>query len=89
MRQKKVELDMYYVNTNSYNKLQVNISKDYTEKSGKLNFNKRPKGQHNMHRSTMCNLLMDWPGRPFLYTNRPKNTNLVKDVKILLPVKFR
>ena len=32
----KLELDLYNVMTNSYTKFQVNISKDYTEKSGKL-----------------------------------------------------
>ena len=34
----KVELDLYYVKTNSYTKFQVNISKDDWEKFGKLNF---------------------------------------------------
>ena len=33
---------------------------------------------------------MDWPGWQFLFIFRPeKNTNLVEDIKILLPVKFR
>ena len=36
----KVELDLYYVNTNSYMKFQVNMSKDDKEKSGKRNFSK-------------------------------------------------
>ena len=36
----KLELDLYYVNANSYNKFQVNISKDCIEKSGKVNFSK-------------------------------------------------
>ena len=36
----KVELDMYYVMTNSYTKFQVNISKDGRKKYGKLNFSK-------------------------------------------------
>ena len=31
----KLELDLYYVMTNSYTKFQVNISKDGREKSGK------------------------------------------------------
>ena len=35
-----LELDLYYVKTNSYIKFQVNISKDSREKSGKLNFSK-------------------------------------------------
>ena len=52
--------------------------------------NKRPKGPHNVHLNTMCNILMesDWPGRPFLYINRPEKTDLEEDIKILLPVKF-
>ena len=36
----KVELDLYYVKTNSYTKFQVNISEDSREKSGKLNLAK-------------------------------------------------
>ena len=28
------------------------------------------------------------PGRPSWFSDRPKNTNLVEDVAILLPVKF-
>ena len=31
----KVELDLYYVKTNSYMKFQLNMSKDDKEKSGK------------------------------------------------------
>ena len=50
---------------------------------------KRPKGPHNVHLSTMFHLLTNRPGRTFLFTDRPKNTNLVWDVEILLPVKFR
>ena len=34
----KLELDLYYVKTNSYTKFQVNIWKDGRGKSGKLNF---------------------------------------------------
>ena len=34
----KVTLDLYHVKTNSYTKFQVKITKDRTEKSGKLNF---------------------------------------------------
>ena len=33
----KLELDLYYVMTISYIKFEVNISKHYREKSGKLN----------------------------------------------------
>ena len=29
------------------------------------------------------------PGRPFCISDRSKNTNLVEEVEILLPVKFR
>ena len=36
----KLKLDLYYVMTNSYTKFEVNISKHYREKSGKLNFSK-------------------------------------------------
>ena len=36
----KVKLDLYYVNTNSYMKFQVTMSKDDKEKSGKRNFSK-------------------------------------------------
>ena len=36
----KLELDLYYVITNSYIKFQVNISKDGKEKNRKLNFSK-------------------------------------------------
>ena len=36
----KLELDLYCVNTNSYTKFQVNISKDGRKKPGKLNFSK-------------------------------------------------
>ena len=36
----KVELDLYYVKTNSYMKFQQNMSKDDKEKSRKRNFSK-------------------------------------------------
>ena len=36
----KLELDLYYVNANSYTKFQFKISKDCREKSGKQNFSK-------------------------------------------------
>ena len=35
-----VKLDLYYIKTKSYIKLQVNIPKDDREKSRKLNFSK-------------------------------------------------
>ena len=60
------------------------------EKFWKGTKNKRPKGPHNMHLSTMCHLLW-WIGQGgnFYSLFGPKNTNLVEDIKILLPVKFR
>ena len=36
----KVELDMYYVKTNSYMEIKKNMSKDDKEKYGKRNFSK-------------------------------------------------
>ena len=51
---------------------------------------KRPKGPHNVHLSTMCHLLWwNCQGGNLYSLFGPKNTNLVEDVKILLPVKFR
>ena len=41
----KLELDLYYVITNSNTKFQVNISKDCREKSGKLKCDGRTDGQ--------------------------------------------
>ena len=42
-----------------------------------------------MHLSTLCHFLTDWRGRPSSFSDRPeKTTNLVKDVEILLCVKF-
>ena len=38
----------------------------------KENSNKMPKGPHNVHLSTMCTILTNQPGRPFLFTNRPE-----------------
>ena len=55
-----------------------------------LNENKRPKGPHNVRLSTMCHLF--WrigQGCYFYLLFDPINTNLVEDVEILLPVKFR
>ena len=39
-RATKLKPDLYHAMTNSYTKLQVNISKDCREQSGKLNFSK-------------------------------------------------
>ena len=41
----KLKLDLYYVITNAYIKFQVNISKDYREKSGKLKCDGRTDGR--------------------------------------------
>ena len=41
----KLELDLYYVMTNLYNKFQVNILKDGREKSGKRKFDGLTDGQ--------------------------------------------
>ena len=46
-----------------------------------LYVHKRPKGPHIVHPSTICH--------HFCLPDRPKNTKLVEDVEILLPVKFR
>ena len=43
--------------------------------------NKRPKGPHIVHLSTICH--------HFCLLIGPENTKLVEDVEILLPVKFR
>ena len=56
----------------------------------KRSHNKRPKGPHIVHLSTMCNLFEESARATMLFFPiGPKNTNLVKDVEILLPVKFR
>ena len=52
--------------------------------------NKRPKGPHIVHLSTMCHLF--WrigQGGHLVFPISPKYTNLVEDVEIFLPVKFR
>ena len=41
MKGYKSEKNLYYVNTNSYPKFDVNILQDDREKCGKLNSNKR------------------------------------------------
>ena len=52
--------------------------------------NKRPKGPHIVHLSTMCHLFGGLARVAILFFPiGPKNTNLVEDVEILLPVKFR
>ena len=52
--------------------------------------NKRPKGPHIVHLSTMCQLFWQISqGRNFCLLIGLKNTHLVEDVEILLPVKFR
>ena len=49
-----------------------------------------PKGHITCTWVQCATFLMDWPGRPFLYTNQSeKHKKLVEDVEILLPVKFR
>ena len=52
--------------------------------------NKRPKGSHIVHLSTMCHLFDGLARAAILFFSiGPENTNLVEDVEILLPVKFR
>ena len=48
-----------------------------------------PKGHTSCTRVQCATFLMDWPGRPSCFSNQPEITNLVEDVEILLPVKFR
>ena len=51
--------------------------------------NKRPKGPHIVHLSTMCNLYEESARAAILFFPiSPKNTNLVEDVEISFPVKF-
>ena len=51
--------------------------------------NKRPKGPHIVHLSTMCHLFEESVKADiFVYSSARKNTNLVEAVEILLPVKF-
>ena len=50
-------------------------------------FNKRPKEPHIVHPSTMCYLFLGQGGH-FCLLIGTNNTNMVEDVKILLPVKF-
>ena len=48
-----------------------------------------PKGHITCTWVQCATSLMDWPGQPFCILIGPKNTNLIEDVEILLPVKFR
>ena len=51
--------------------------------------NKRPKGPHIVHLSTMCHLFeRSAKGGHFYLMIGQKNTNLVEDIEILLPIKF-
>ena len=50
--------------------------------------NKRPKGPHIVHLSTMCHLFEESAKVDICLLISPKNTNLVEDFEILLPVKF-
>ena len=49
--------------------------------------NKKPKGPHIVHLSTMCHLFLG-QGAHFCLLIGPNNTHMVEDVEILLPVKF-
>ena len=57
----------------------------------RLNIDKRPKGPHIVHLSTMCHLFGHKIGQGgnFCLFIGLKNTTMVEDVEILLPVKFR
>ena len=48
-----------------------------------------PKGHISCTWVQCATFLWNRPRRKFLFTDRPQNTNLVEDVEILLPVKFR
>ena len=48
-----------------------------------------PKGHISCTWVQCATFLADWPGPPSCFPIGPKNTNLVEDVEILLPVKFR
>ena len=52
--------------------------------------NKRPKGPHIVHLSTMCHLFeKSAKAYIFVYWSAQKTQNFVEDIEILLPVKFR
>ena len=50
--------------------------------------NKRPKGPHIVHLSTMCHLFEESAKVDICLLISPKNINLVEDFEIVLPVKF-
>ena len=50
--------------------------------------NKRPKGPHIVHLSIMCHPFEDSAKVDICLLISPKNTDLVEDFEILLPVKF-
>ena len=88
----KLKLDLYRVITNLYTKFQFNISKDDRGKkviSQKTAERRDPKGTYRAPEYNVPPLLTDQKGRPSYFLIDPKNTNLVEDVQILLPVKFR
>ena len=47
-----------------------------------------PKGHISCTWVQCATFLRNQQGRPFLFSDRPENTNLVEDIEILLPVKF-
>ena len=59
------------------------IDKKYTELK-----TRGPKGHISCTWVQCATFLTDKPGQHFLLTHRPENRNFVKDVEILLPVKF-
>ena len=73
------------VNTNN----QHNKSTDSTQKWRITPITRGPKGHISCTWVQCATVLRNWPGRPFLFTDRPENTNLVDDIEILLLVKFR
>ena len=48
-----------------------------------------PKGHISCTWVQCATFLADWPGWPSFFSIGPKNTNLVEDIEILLPAKFR
>ena len=61
-----------------------------TDKQTDRQDNKRPKGPHIVHLNTMCSLFEESVRAAILFFRLArKNTNLVEDVEILLPVAFR
>ena len=81
-----------YIGQIAKKKKKQNKKKKKTKKKQKKK--RGPKGHITCTWLQRETFMMDWPGRPFLYTNRPgkhkpENTNLVEEVEILLPVLFR